>query len=248
MNPMAAELVPTDALGYAVLLATTAGVAVVHTLAGPDHYLPFIALGRARRWSTRRTVAWTSLCGAGHVASSIVIAAGAVVFGYGLERVELIEEFRGSLAAWLMIAFGAVYCAWGLTRAFRGRSHAHEHAHEDGEFHAHAHTHGGAHLHAHAAESGLRVTPWVLFTIFVLGPCEPMIPLVMYPAAQGEWGRVLAVSVVFGALTVGAMLATVLLAVRGIRLLPLQRLDRFAHATAGALVLGAGCAIQFLGL
>lgn len=245
---MATELVPTDALGYAVLLATTAGVAVVHTLAGPDHYLPFIAMGRARRWSTRRTVAWTSLCGAGHVASSIVIAAGAVVLGYGLERVELIEEFRGSLAAWLMIAFGAVYFAWGLTRAFRGRSHAHAHAHEDGEVHAHAHTHGGAHLHAHAAEAGLRVTPWVLFTIFVLGPCEPMIPLVMYPAAQGEWGQVLAVSAVFGALTVGAMLATVLLAVRGIRLLPLQRLDRFAHAAAGALVLGAGCAIQFLGL
>ncbi len=245
---MTADPSTLGAAGFALLLASTAGVAVVHTLAGPDHYLPFIVMGRARRWSTWRTVAWTSLCGAGHVASSVFIAAGAVVFGYGLERVELIEDFRGNLAAWLMIAFGAVYLAWGLTRAFRGRRHAHGHAHEDGEVHTHAHTHGGAHLHAHAEEAGFRLTPWVLFAIFVLGPCEPMIPLVMYPAARGEWLRLAAVVAVFGLLTVGAMLATVLLAVRGIRLLPLRRFERFAHAGAGAAVLGAGCAIQFLGL
>ncbi len=234
--------------GLAVLLASTAGVAVVHTLAGPDHYLPFIVMGRARRWSLRRTVAWTTVCGLGHVASSVAIAAGAVLLGHGLERVELIEEFRGSLAAWAMIAFGAVYLAWGLARAFRGRVHAHDHAHEDGQVHAHAHTHGGAHLHVHAGEEGFRVTPWVLFTIFVLGPCEPMIPLVMYPAAQGAWGQLAAVVAVFSLLTVGAMLATVLLAGRGLALLPLRRVDRFAHAGAGAVVLASGCAIQFLGL
>jgi sulfite exporter TauE/SafE len=245
---MTADPSTLGAAGFALLLASTAGVAVVHTLAGPDHYLPFIVMGRARRWSTWRTVAWTSLCGAGHVASSVVIAAGAVVLGHGLEQVELIEEFRGNLAAWLMIAFGAVYLAWGLTRAFRGRRHVHPHTHEDGEVHAHAHTHGGAHLHLHAETAGFRLTPWVLFTLFVLGPCEPMIPLVMYPAAQGEWLRLAAVVAVFGLLTVGAMLATVLLAARGLRLLPLERCERFAHAGAGAAVLGAGCAIQFLGL
>lgn len=58
------------------------------------------------------------------------------------------------------------------------------------------------------------------------------------------WGVV----AVFSVLTIGAMLAAVFLAVRGIRLLPLQRFERFNHAIAGAVVLSAGCAIQFLGL
>lgn len=232
-----------------VLMASTAGVAVLHTLAGPDHYLPFIVMGRARRWSATRMAGWTMICGLGHVASSVLVAVGAVVFGFGLERVELIEEFRGNLAAWAMIAFGAVYLAWGLKQVFRSRSHAHDHTHGGGEAHAHAHTHGGAHLHVHPeSAAGFKLTPWVLFTIFVLGPCEPMIPLVMYPAAQGAWGRMWGVVAVFGVLTIGAMLAAVFLAVRGIRLLPLQRFERFNHAIAGAVVLGAGCAIQFLGL
>jgi ABC-type nickel/cobalt efflux system permease component RcnA len=248
--PMLAEIHASTlgSPGFLILMASTAGVAVLHTLAGPDHYLPFIVMGRARRWSVRRIVGWTTLCGVGHVASSVLVALGAVVFGYGLERVELIEEFRGNVAAWVMIAFGAAYGAWGLKRALRARRHDHVHAHAGGEVHAHGHGHEAEHAHAHGETAGFNLTPWILFTIFVLGPCEPMIPLVMYPAAQGSWVEMWLVVGAFTALTVGAMLATVLLAVRGIRLLPLQRIERYTHAVAGAVVLSAGCAIQFLGL
>lgn len=233
--------------GLGILLLSTAGVAVVHTLAGPDHYLPFVVMGRARRWSARRLILWTSLCGFGHVASSVALAVAAVIFGYGLERVQWIEEFRGNLAGWAMIAFGAIYLAWGLKRAQRHPEHVHAHGHGDGMMHSHRHGHGGGHLHLHE-EAGFRFTPWVLFTIFVLGPCEPMIPLVMYPAAHGSWVEMWIVVALFGAITIGAMLATVLLAVRGLTLLPLPSAGRFAHAAAGAVVLGAGSAIQFLGL
>lgn len=233
---------PLGSPGFFILMASTAGVAIAHTLAGPDHYLPFIVMGRARRWSWRRTVFWTSLCGAGHVASSVLVALGAVIFGYGLERVELIEEFRGNLAAWAMIAFGAAYLAWGLKKAFRW------HAHEGGVVHAHDCGTVRCGSAGQPGADGFKLTPWILFTIFVLGPCEPMIPLVMYPAAQGNWGEMWAVAGIFTALTIGAMLAAVLLAVRGITLLPLRKFERYTHAFAGAIVLGAGCAIQFLGL
>lgn len=237
----------TDLPRLTVLLAGTAGVAVLHTLSGPDHYLPFVVMGRARQWSAARTVFWTALCGTGHVAGSVVIALLGAVLGYGLERVRLVEEIRGNLAAWAMIAFGAVYLAWGLKQALRAGTHGHAHTH-GGREHAHGHAHGGAHAHPHGETEGFRLTPWILFTIFVFGPCEPMIPLVMYPAAQGAWLEMWAVVAIFTALTVGAMLATVLLAVRGIRLLPLNRIGRFNHAVAGGTLLLAGCAIQFLGL
>ena len=72
-----------------------------------------------------RTVFWTTLCGLGHVASSVLLAVSGVVFGFGLERVRFIEEFRGNLAAWAMIAFGLVYLAWGLNKAVRHPHHAH---------------------------------------------------------------------------------------------------------------------------
>ena len=102
-----------------VLILSTAGVAILHTLAGPDHYLPFIVMDRARKWSTARTVFWTTLCGVGHVGSSVVLAIVGVLLGYGLERVQFFEGLRGNLAAWAMIAFGAAYLAWGLNRAVR---------------------------------------------------------------------------------------------------------------------------------
>jgi len=39
-------------LEFVALCATAAGVGVIHTLLGPDHYLPFAAMARAGDWST----------------------------------------------------------------------------------------------------------------------------------------------------------------------------------------------------
>jgi len=240
-----AQTLSTPAL--TLLAATTAGVAILHTLAGPDHYLPFIVMSRARRWSTARTMFWTFLCGLGHVGGSVLLAMGGVIFGFGLKRVQLIEEFRGNLAAWALIAFGAVYLAWGLKRAGRGRTHSHMHGHGSGA-HAHEHGHAAEHAHAHTEPGRANITPWILFTIFVLGPCEPMIPIVMYPAAEGNWRDVWFVSGLFSLLTIVSMLAVVLLAVKGIELVPTKKLERYTHAVAGGTIMAAGCAIQFLGL
>ena len=49
------------------VLAAAGGVAFLHTLLGPDHYLPFIVLARARSWSKTRTLVVTTICGLGHV-------------------------------------------------------------------------------------------------------------------------------------------------------------------------------------
>jgi nickel/cobalt exporter len=231
-----------------LLAATTAGVAVLHTLSGPDHYLPFIVMSRARRWSMVQTMMWTFLCGLGHVGSSVLLAMAGVVFGFGLKRVQLIEEFRGNIAAWALIAFGAVYLVWGLKRAWRGQTHSHVHGHGAEGAHAHEHAHVTEHAHAHTEPGKANITPWILFTIFVFGPCEPMIPLVMYPAAEGNWSDVWFVSGLFSLLTIVSMLVVVLLAVRGIELVPTKKLERYSHATAGATIMAAGCAIQFLGL
>ena len=53
----------------ALLLLTGASIGVIHTLLGPDHYLPFVALSKARAWTQGRTAAITAACGVGHVLS-----------------------------------------------------------------------------------------------------------------------------------------------------------------------------------
>ncbi len=147
-----------------------------------------------------------------------------------------------------MIAFGLVYFVWGMRRAWQHRPHEHVHVHADGQAHIHPHVHTEEHAHLHEGSSTGHLTPWVLFTIFVLGPCEPLIPILMYPVAKENlWGMVL-VAAVFGASTILTMLAIVLASSWGLNRLPLRRMERFTHALAGGSICLCGAAIQFLGL
>ena len=235
-------------LDTTVLLATTASVAFLHALLGPDHYVPFIALARARGWSLKRVAGITLLCGLGHVLGSIVLGSVGIALGTAVGSLEAAESTRGSIAAWALIAFGLVYLLWGLRRAWKNRPHVHVHRHPGGLSHAHVHRHRADHAHPHDEAARRSLTPWVLFIVFVLGPCEPLIPLLMYPAALGAWLSTVLVGVVFTVVTLATMLATVLLGVRGLRFVSIAPLERWGHALAGAAVLFSGLAIEVLGL
>ncbi|MGQ9560270.1 MAG: urease accessory protein UreH domain-containing protein [Candidatus Oleimicrobiaceae bacterium] len=223
-----------------VLLISAASIGFFHTVIGPDHYLPFVALARARKWRLRRTLLITLACGIGHVVSSVVIGAVGVAAGMAVSKVEGVETARGEVASWLLIGFGMAYAVWGLRGALRHRPHLHR----NGTVHAHDHV--GRHTHAHAEEG--HVTPWVLFIIFVLGPCEPLIPLLMYPAATHHWRAVVGVTVVFGTATVLTMLTIVGLLSRGLLMIRTTGLERYAHAMAGAIIAISGLAIKLFGV
>jgi sulfite exporter TauE/SafE len=226
------------------LTLTAASLAFVHTLLGPDHYLPFIVMARARKWTIYKTSWVTILSGAGHVISSILLGAIGIAVGIALNKLEFLEGVRGDLAAWLFVLFGLGYMAWGLYRAIKNKPHKHTHHHANGTMHVHEHTHMEEHDHTHRNN----ITPWILFTIFFLGPCEPLIPLLMYPAAQNSTWGVAQVSIVFGLITILTMLTLVLLASYGLKFVRLGKLERYTHAIAGATILLSGIGILFLGL
>jgi nickel/cobalt exporter len=232
------------------LLIAAASIGFLHTLLGPDHYLPFIVMSWARKWSSGRTAVITLLCAFGHIGSSVVLGLVGVVLGLAVESLTGAESVRGRIAAWLFIAFGLVYLIWGIRRACRSRPHEHAHSHLADERHNHTHTHShlGEHAHVHDVESIQSLTPWILFTIFVFGPCEPLIPFLMYPAAKASVFGLVAVTAVFGIATTGTMLATVFLGRAGVSFLPLRHVQRYSHAVAGATILLCGLAIEFLGL
>lgn len=231
-----------------VIAGTAASIGFVHTLLGPDHYLPFIVMSRAREWSLPKTLFISFLCGLGHVLSSIVLGFAGIALGTAVFKLEAIESFRGSAAAWLLIGFGFAYFIWGLHRAIRKKQHTHKHFHRDGEKHEHTHTHEHGHIHVHDEGKKPSITPWILFAIFVFGPCEPLIPLIMYPAAKENISGVVVVSLAFGIVTILTMLTIIAISSWGVKFIRLGKLERYAHALAGAMIFISGLSVQFLGL
>ncbi len=242
-----------------LLAGTAASLGLVHTIIGPDHYLPFIVISRARNWTLRKTLFVSFLAGLGHILSSVVLGFLGIALGIAVAKLEGVESARGEIAAWLLIGFGLAYFVWGMRRAWKDKPHAHahlhghdgppDHAHGPEGVHEHVHSHERAeHAHLHGEGKKANITPWVLFTIFVFGPCEPLIPLVMYPAARHSMAGVALVAGAFGLVTIVTMLVIITAASWGARFVRLGKLERYAHALAGLMILVSGLAVQFLGL
>ena len=231
-----------------ILLAGTAvTLGFIHTLVGPDHYLPFIVMGEARQWTIRKTMFITLLCGLGHVLSSVVLGFVGIFAGLSLSKLQLFESFRGNIAAWLLIAFGLVYMLISLRSLYRKKKHLHSHDHADGTTHEHEHNHFTGHSHVHVSDRK-NLTPWILFLVFVLGPCEPLIPLVMYPAAENNISGVIIVAILFSLVTIVTMMSIVLAFRLGLSRINMKPVERYVNVIAGATIAVSGLAIQVLGL
>ena len=205
-------------------------------------------MAKAGKWSTTKTTWVTIACGIGHVLSSVVLGLIGIALGIVVSNLEFIESTRGEIAGWLLLSFGFIYLVWGIRRAYKNKPHTHIHLHSDGTKHEHVHTHTNEHTHVHETEKKPNLTPWVLFTIFIFGPCEPLIPILMYPAATASTFGLVVVTLVFSLVTIGTMLAVVLAVLRGIEFLPMKKMERYTHAIAGGFVFFSGVAIIFLGL
>ncbi|MCG8702436.1 MAG: sulfite exporter TauE/SafE family protein [Bacteroidales bacterium] len=232
-----------------ILIVTAASLGFVHTILGPDHYLPFIVMSKARNWSVFRTISITFLCGLGHVASSVILGTIGIIFGVALHKLEFFESTRGDWAAWGFLIFGVGYLVWALWRLYSNKAHKHTHTHGSiVHSHEHDHKHGVLdatkvpHKHSHGHET-TNLTPWLLFLVFVLGPCEPLIPILMYPAAQASTMGVVAVTSVFAITTIVTMLTVVIAVSYGFKFVKTATLEKYTHVIAGSTVALSGVLI-----
>lgn len=199
------------------LMLAAATVGSLHTLA-PDHWVPFAALARASRWTSRQTARITVLCGFGHVTVSAVLAILASFAG-----LRVLEKFGAQLehqATYLLMAFGVMYLLWGLRRALHGHSHHHLHA---------------------------KLTAWSLFLLFCADPCVAIVPLVFAAAIEGA-AAVAAVILVYETATIVTMVVLVLSAHAGAKKLEMPWIDRYGDAVAGAVIVLIGAFVGILGI
>lgn len=210
--------------GYILLVLSTLSIAFVHSLA-PDHWMPFAVIGKAKKWSKTRLSFITFVSGIGHVGSSIVVGAIGILLGFSLHHLTAVESQRAEIGLWLLIGFGVAYTLWGLKRA---KDYKHEHINTE-------------------ELKSKSVTLWTLFAIFVLGPCEPLVPL-MFLATEYGWAGILTVSLIFSIITIAMMVAQSLLAYVGIHLIRHDIAERYSHAFAGLVIVVTGVFIMLTGV
>jgi hypothetical protein len=228
-------------ISYLVITAIT--ISLLHTVTGPDHYIPFIALSKAKNWTINRTVFWTLVCGIGHVGSSVVLGLAGIAFGWSLSKITWFENIRGGISGWAMLLLGIGYTTYAFIQLKKNRLHKHFDVYDDGSMYVYEHQHGSAVY----PNQKRRVTPWIMFIVFVLGPCEPLIPLLSFPAAQHSvYGITLLISI-FTAFTLIAMVTMVLLGYYGISFFQSSKLEKYMNVLAGTTIMICGSGMLVLG-
>lgn len=218
------------------LVLTTILTAVVHTLI-PDHWLPFVLVSRAERWTVKRTVTLTAVSAMMHVVVSIALGLVIVLAGRGAElAVTGLAERLESLSGWLLVVFGVGYMSWFL---FRG-GHVHS-------FGVHPH-HNPTDAEPPTAEAPrLRALSGYALTFIVgFNPCILVIPCI-YGAARLGPLTLAAVALAFGLSTVISMVVVTLAGLHGTSRLTSPFLTRYGEAFSGALIALTGLVVLLAG-
>lgn len=225
-----------------IVLATAVSVSVLHTVSGPDHYVPFIAIGKSKGWKLPRILFWTIVCGVAHVLTSVLLALGGAAVGFSLSKVDFLNEVRGGLASWMLFIFGVLYFVYGLYSVSKNKSHKHFDVYDDNSVYVFEHNHNNLMYPTNRR----KVTPWILFLIFLLGPCEALFPLLTYPAVQQSTGNMITLISIFLAFTLLTMVTIVILIYYGYSFIKTDWLERYMTPIAGFSIAICGMGMVFL--
>lgn len=202
---------------FTSIAVTAFAVAFLHA-ALPTHWLPFVLVGRAQKWSTGRTLGVTLLAGIGHVGLTIALGLALVLAGMAL------QPSLGGLFHWIV---GGLMIAVGLFYIARGR---HNHALPE------------ASRRVYASD---RAAIAALVTLLTLSPCEAFLPYYLAGMEHG-WVAFLVLSAVLMAATAAGMLIFTSLSLAGFKRLGLQWVERYEETILGAALVLVGLAVAFL--
>lgn len=231
------------------LVATAAATGLLHTLI-PDHWLPFVLIGRARGWGAGTAALVSGTAAVIHTGLSVLLGLAAIAIG--VKTAGALGETLEGVAGLMLVGFGLLYAAW----AWRKGGHFHPGGallHRGDRAGGCAGVEGDAnpeHLHYHADEGlirgGGRWGGFGLAAIIGLNPCVLIFPIILASAGQGAE----AVALVAIAYSVPTAILMVGLAVIGVRVgwrIRLGGAARYAEMGSGLLIAGLGGVLWLAG-
>lgn len=230
-----------------LLFASTIGLALLHTLI-PDHWLPFVLVGRSRGWSLRATAGLSSLAALVHVALSVAL--GWFAFTIGREAAERLGETLEHASALILVLFGVVYAVW----SWRKQGHFHPggrllHRHGEPEVCDGREGVHDEHLHYHADGEMIRGSSRAggLFLALIIGlnPCVLLVPMLLVSLRQGG-GAMLLVIIAYGVTTSALMVGLSVVGVGWKRGFAPPGVSRYMEAASGLLIAVTGVVFWFL--
>lgn len=224
------------------LSLTAITIAFFHTASGPDHYLPFIVLSRSRGWSLSKTIFLTIICGMGHVLSSVLLGLIGVFVGWQMSEISILQDVRGNLSSWALLIFGVAYMIYGIIMSRKVQAHKHFDVVAD-DVYVYEHNHNQSYM----PQKRVKVTPLVLFAIFVMGPSEPIIPLLFFSGTHRSPSEIAWLIALFTITTIVTMIGMVLLGNYSYGRVDGRHIDRYSHAIGGFVISMCAFGMIFLG-
>jgi len=219
-------------LGQPVLLSLLGGgfVAAFLHAALPTHWLPFVLVGRAQRWTLTQTLATAAAAGLAHTVSTAI--AGSLIVLAGLALNTWIAGLLPHLSAVLLILFGAFYLARATFKSAAV---------------ANTSIRGGPAIEASAPGPGPAVSNstafWGLIAMMAISPGEILLPLYLQSATSGL--HVLALlTLSFAAGTILGMTLLTALARAGASILRLERWARYEGGVLGVILIALGLLVM----
>ena len=223
---------------FTTIIGTGFTVAFFHA-AIPTHWLPFVLTARVQKWSRSKTLAVTAIAGTGHVVFTALLGLSFALFGFAIHA--RAAQWFPRIAGGALIVFGLLY----LYRQATGGGHGHRRAPgEDPEVHeAHIRS-GGERGNDQPPPRPVsdRVALTSLFALLTFSPCESFVPFYIYGLRYG-WVGFLLLTAVLSVATLAGMLVFTWLTLRGIKAVPLQRLEQYELAVMGVLLATIGILI-----
>jgi hypothetical protein len=214
------------------ILATGFVVAFLHG-ALPNHWLPFVLVGRRQGWDARKTLAITAFAGLCHAVITMLL--GLIVVATGMAIGDRLGPVLPYVAGAILMALGLYY----LARNARGGGHLHlpflgrlaPAYGPDGELETPA-------LSDRSAVLGL-------IAILALSPCEAFVPVYLSGLRFG-WAGFGALSLVLTGAAVASMTGLTGLSLAGVRRLGLKGAERYEGALLGAALVLLGVLVILL--
>lgn len=232
-----------------VLIFSSLSTAIFHTLI-PDHWLPFVLIGRAREWSVKKTAMISGFSAFLHVSLSLVLGLSAVLIGLGTARAigETLEKVGGIL----LILFGLFYALW----SYRKGGHFHIggrriHKHEISENEKRPESSETSKTHWHLDEGiirkGLDKGDLYLALIIGLNPCVLIFPIMFSSVSYGLLITTLVALVYFLATSL-TMVGLTVLGLKWTKNIRMRFLSKYGEILSGLLIFVIGIVFLFFDL